>query len=107
MKKSKDSSIPQILREATKSNREFLFLKCSSPRIPKQKKAYFHFQFAKVQLLAFIEHDITNLSFEILFLFQTDMFRNYLNFIKSKLNFRCFKQIGSLGNKKANSPNLK
>ena len=25
------------------------------------------------------------------------MFRNYLNFIKSKLNFRCFKQIGGFG----------
>ena len=28
----------------------------------------------------------------MLFLFQTEMVRNYLNFIKSKLKFRCLKE---------------
>ena len=39
---------------------------------------------------------ITNFSFQtlFLFLFQTEMVRNYLNFIKSKLNFICFKKFG-------------
>ena len=62
---------------------------------PSRKKPTFTFNLLKCSF--YIERDITNLSFEILFLFQTDMFRNYLNFIKSKLNFRCFKQIGGFG----------
>ena len=81
-----------------------LFSKCSSLRIPKSiKKPSITFNLSKYSLY-YIEHNITyisvtNLSFELiffLFLFQTEMVRNYLNFRKSQLNFRCFKKIGRI-----------
>ena len=62
---------------------------------PSKKKPSFTFDLPKCSLF-YIERDIgiTNLSFEILFLFQTEMVRNYHNFMKSNLNFRFSKKMG-------------